>query len=215
MHSNTYRYLSVEKWDLFFLIVGIASLGVLICWAITEHVGEQQYRYMIRISVRCAWPILLLAFVASSVRQLWPGAVSNWLLRNRKYVGLAFSAVMLWQVYFIVLLYAIAEEVFPPGIGQWFLYSDLLGYTLLLAMSVTSFDRIKAKVKPRAWRNLHKTGIYYIWFIYFYTYAIGVVYPRETGTLVYSLFFLSALAGGLLRFSAFLAKKRKLAPGMA
>lgn len=31
----------------------------------------------------------------------------------------------------------------------------------------------------------------------------------------WNLFFLSALAGGLLRFSAFLAKKRKLAPRMA
>ena len=42
---------------------------MLIFWGGTEQVGEQQYRYMTRISVRIAWPILLVAFVASSGEQ--------------------------------------------------------------------------------------------------------------------------------------------------
>lgn len=189
---------------------------MLIFWGGTEQVGEQQYRYMTRISVRIAWPILLVAFVASSVRQLWLGNIGNWLVRNRKYVGLAFATVMLWQLFFIFLLFSTGvEELFPPGIGTVFLVIDIGGYTLLLLMSITSFNRIKAKVNPVTWRVLHKTGIYYIWFIYFYTYAISIFIFGEKGTLIYSLFFISALAGGLLRFFADRTKKKKPTLGMA
>lgn len=199
----------IEKWNLYFLIVAIASVVILAFWSTTWLVGELQYRYMIRISVRVAFPILLLAFISSALQQLWPGEASNWLLRNRKYVGLAFFTVMLWQVYFILLLYSIDVELFPHEFGQVFLYSDLVGYSLLLLMSVTSFDRVKEKVNPRSWKILHKTGIYYVWFIFFYSYLLGMFFPEETGVLVYSLFFLSALAGGLLRFCAYWAKRKK------
>ena len=129
-----------ERWGLFSLLVFIASLVVLACWFITDLSGEQEYRHMIRVSVRCSLPLFIMAFTASALSRLWPGDVSSWMVRNRKYSGLAFSAVMLWQILFIVLLISTGARLFPPGPAALFIVSDLIGYTLLLSMTVTSFE---------------------------------------------------------------------------
>ena len=152
-----------ERWGLFSLLVFIASLVVLACWFITDLSGEQEYRHMIRVSVRCSLPLLIMAFTASALGRLWPGDVSSWMVRNRKFSGLAFSAVMLWQILFIVLLISTGARLFPPGPAALFIVSDLIGYTLLLSMTVTSFEMARRRMSPVAWKRLHRTGIYYIW----------------------------------------------------
>ncbi len=200
-------HLLPEKWYVFALLLGLASATVLICWWSTDRVGEQEYRYMIRVSVRCSWPILLLVLVGSSARRLWPGEASSWLLRNRKFIGLAFSAAMVWQVLFIGLLIGTGAPLFPPGLSSIFIASDMVAYAILLAMTATSFDALKLRMLPSHWRFLHATGIYYIWFIYTYSWCAGMYFARQSllDFAGYSLLFLSAIAAGGLRFSAWRA----------
>ena len=57
---------------------------------------------MIELSVRCAVPLLFVAFAASSVNVLFPGLFGRWILRNRKFIGLSFAAAMAWQLFFIL-----------------------------------------------------------------------------------------------------------------
>lgn len=190
---------------MFAVLLLAASIGVLASWSLTDLSGEQAYRHMIRVSVRCSVPWLVLAFVASATARLWPGPRSAWLLRNRKYIGLAFSASMLWQILFIALLIAAGGRIFSPGLGKYFIISDLIGYALLLAMTVTSFDAVRRRMARSWWRRLHRTGIYYIWFIYTYSFFLGAYFlrvraPDESfGYLVLAICMLGAAA---LRFAA-------------
>lgn len=200
-----------ERWGLFSLLVFIASIVVLACWFITDLSGEQEYRHMIRVSVRCSLPLLIMAFTASALNRLWPGEPSAWLLRNRKYLGLAFSAVMLWQILFIVLLISTGASLFPPGPAAMFIVSDLIGYTLLLSMTVTSFEMFRNRMSPVAWKRLHRTGIYYIWVIYLYSFPIGIYFSRDDHMEVagYGFLFFITLAAGILRLLAW-GKDRKV-----
>ena len=193
-----------EKWGLFSLLVFTASIVVAGCWFITDLSGEQEYRHMIRVSVRCSLPLLIMAFTASALSRLWPGVASAWMVRNRKYVGLAFSAVMLWQILFIVLLISTGARLFPPGPAALFIVSDLIGYTLLVLMTVTSFEMFKSRMSPVAWKRLHRTAIYYIWVIYLYSFPIGVYFSRDDHLEIvgYTFLFFVTFAAGLLRLLA-------------
>lgn len=205
-------FLIREKWGLLSFIVFAASALVLICWFVTDFHGEQEYRHMIRVSVRSAWPLLMMVFVASSLVRLNPGKSSAWLLRNRKYIGLAFSAIMLWQILFIFLLIRTGATLFPPGPAALFIVSDLIGNTLLLLMTVTSFDKFKHKLTPNVWKRLHKTGIYYIWAIYLYSWPIGIYFSRNDSTEVagYSLLFFVTLTAGILRLVAWRKANKRI-----
>jgi len=200
-----------EGWGLFSLLVFIASIVVSGCWFITDLSGEQEYRHMIRVSVRCSLPLLLMAFAASALNRLWTGEAFAWLVRNRKYIGVAFSAVMLWQILFIVLLISTGARLFPPGPAAMFIVSDLVGYTLLLLMTATSFEMFSRRMSPVAWKRLHLTGIYYIWVIYLYSFPIGIYFSRDNYMEVagYGFLFLVTLAAGILRLLAW-GKDRKI-----
>jgi len=60
---------------------------------------------MIQMSVRCTIPLLYLVFVAAALNILMPTTFSRWLLRNRRYVGLAYAASVGWQLFFILWMW--------------------------------------------------------------------------------------------------------------
>lgn len=184
-----------ERWGLFGATTALASLAILTLWWSADLQGEQAYRHMIRMSVRVSWPILAVVLIASSLVRLWPYPLSAWLLRNRKYFGLAFSAVMLWQILFIFCLMSTGAEIFAPGIASVFITSDLIGYSLLLLMTLTSFARFRQKIKLKTWKRLHTLGLYYITFIYFYSFLLGLYFSvNRDDQWTYGLLWLSVSA---------------------
>jgi methionine sulfoxide reductase heme-binding subunit len=112
-----------------------------------------------------------LAFVASSLNSLtrWRGA--RWLLRNRKYLGLAFAASHTVHAGFIVSYAAIAPADFWAGRTPVGLVVGTLAYLLLLAMVVTSFDGPRRRLGARAWKILHTTGMYLFWVVFLFSFA--------------------------------------------
>lgn len=207
---NGGRNRRIEGWTLFLILVAAASIVMLGVRADAGPSGEDAYRLMIRASVRVSWAIFMFVFVASSLRILFPGRFSGWLLRNRRYVGLAFSATMLWQIAYFLRVAAIGAPLFPPvAIGVFFLASDLLAYALLLAMTVTSFAPVRRLMKPRAWRLLHKTGIFYLWFVFFYSFALGSVFSPDERWMYLPMFAVTA-AGLIVRIAALMDARRLL-----
>jgi len=185
----------ISRWWLFGTVFAIGSMLMLVLLLQTSLQGEQLYRHMIRMSVRVSWPILAMVFIASAITTLWPGRWSFWLLQNRKYLGLAFSAVMLWQVLFIFCLFSTGAEIFAPGIGSVFIISDLIGYTLLLLMTMTSFSFFRRKISSKAWKQLHTGGLFYIVFIYVYSFPLGVAFSADFhNRLTYGLLSLASMA---------------------
>ena len=102
---------------------------------------------LIRLSVQFASPWILIAFVTSALVTLFPGAISQWLLRNRRYTGLSFAAGFAWQAVFIALLLDLYPAYYWDELHKT---SDLVGrslsYVLLLALTVTSFYPVRRKL---------------------------------------------------------------------
>ena len=120
---------------------------------------------LIRLSVQFASPWILIAFVTSALVTLFPGAISQWLLRNRRYTGLSFAAGFAWQAVFIAVLLDLYPAYYWDELHKT---SDLVGrslsYVLLLALTVTSFYPVRRKMKSRPMAvGCIWVGIWYFW----------------------------------------------------
>lgn len=130
--------------------------------------GEVGWRAAIRLSAKTSLALFTAAFVASSLRALSPNQLTRWLLANRRYVGVSFAASHAIHLFAILALLWVApgfEIEMPTLIGGG------LAYVFLAAMVATSFDRTAAWLGARRWRLLHKSGMYYCWFIFFISYV--------------------------------------------
>ena len=115
---------SVNGWNLFWLITTPISAVMVFSMMRADLSSGETVSSMIQLSVRCAVPWLFLAFAASSVHVLFPGLLSRWLLRNRPFIGLCFSAAMGWQLLFIVWLVTVYNNHY---MGEVYVLRDAVG----------------------------------------------------------------------------------------
>lgn len=200
----------VNGWPLFLLIVLPLSAGLIMAMV---RMGDELHSgpgasAMISLSVRCAVPWLLLAFAASAVQVLRPGALSLWLLRNRKFFGLAFAAMMAWQALFIIQLVTLYREYY---IAEVYALRDVLegviGYSFLIAMTLTSFMPMRKRLRPKTWKWLHKIGIYSLWVYVFSVYWWNLSYYADPRVIDF-VYYIAALGAWGLRALAW-GKKRE------
>lgn len=138
---------------------------------------------VIVLAVRCALPLFVLAFTASSLAALWPGEPARWLLSNRRHIGLAFAFGMAWHFTFVAYFF----WAFGVHLNRTVITLDLIGLAFLLALTTTSFRWASRHLTRKAWRRLHKCGVYAIWLLALYIYAESVRWGPDA-------FNLSALA---------------------
>jgi len=189
---------AINEWRLFWLITGPISIALIFAMLRTDLSSGPGISSMIQLSVRCAIPWLYLAFAASSIRVLFPGPLSLWLLRNRKIFGLCFAAAMAWQAFFIVWLVTVhrnyyAEEVYVLRD----VIEGILGYFFLIAMTLTSFQFGRKQLKPMQWKYLHKIGIYSLWIYAFSVYWWALFYYPDPVFIDYVYYWSGFLAWGL------------------
>jgi hypothetical protein len=173
-------------------IVGWSALLVAVLCALAYLAaggGEFGWRAAIRLSAKTSLALFTAAFVASSVRALWPNELTRWLLANRRYVGVSFAASHAIHLFVILALMRVAPgfEIQTPT-----LIGGGLAYVFLAAMAATSFDRSAAWLGARRWHLLHKTGMYYCWFIFFISYV-----PRMLAESPLYFPFVAVLLGGI------------------
>jgi hypothetical protein len=151
-------------WPLFVLIVSAISLVLVSAMLRLDMLEAANVSSLIARSVQLSVPWLYLAFCASSVHYLWRGEGGRWLLRNRRYLGLAYAAGMGWQAIFILWLvtlhfgYYLEVANLPYDLAE-----EAPGYVLLGAMVWTSFAPGRRRLSANQWKWLHKIGIYYLW----------------------------------------------------
>ena len=80
---------------------------------------------------------------------------------------------------------------------------SILGYVLLIGMTITSFPRTAKAIGRKAWRVLHTAGMYYFWLAF--AIEFGRRAMQEWGYLVLTLLVAIALMIRLL-------DRRKLTP---
>ena len=209
--SQILKNKAINEWRLFWLIAGPTSIAMVIAMMGIELSSGEAVSSMIQLSVRCAVPWLYVVFAASSIQILFPGHLSRWLLRNRKYIGLSFAAAMAWQLLFIVWLTAVYSDYY---IEEVYVLRDaiegVVGYLFLFAMTITSFRFGRKHLNARQWKLLHKSGIYFIWAYAFSVYWWALFFYPNPLSIDY-VFYWSGFLAWALRAAAWSKKRRQRA----
>lgn len=213
--TEPWQHPAINNWRLL-AIVAAALSGANVLAMVSGDVGSAEgISALIAHSVRLSVPWLYLAFAASSLQTLYPSAASRWLLRNRKMFGLAFAAGMAWQALFILWLVIKYTDYY---VAEVYVLRDaiegVIGYLLLLAMTITSFRAGRRRLSARQWKYLHTAGIYFLWAYAASVYWYEIYYYQTPDWLDYLLYYAGALAWAL-RLAAWIRQRsrKQTAPG--
>ncbi|MGB9329458.1 MAG: hypothetical protein WCB10_01685 [Steroidobacteraceae bacterium] len=191
---------TLNSWSLFWVLALAMSVANVLGLPDADFHSARGMSPIILRSVRCALPLFLVAFTASSLATLWPSAGTRWLLANRRYIGVAFAFAMAWHFSFVA--YTIWSFGNPLNAKATAL--DVFGFIFLLLMTLTSFRWAARRLSRANWRRLHKTGVYVIWLVATAIYFHSV---RDGGDLLHRVAFAALLAAWMLRIAAW-ARKR-------
>lgn len=154
-----------EGWAL----VGWVALAVaaVTVWILATHGREAEgLRQLIRATARISGTCFLGAFLAAPLCRLRPNPATAWLLRNRRGLGVSVGVSHVMHGLAIVAFVRLTGHETPTGS----LVAALLAYLLLAAMVATSFDTTAGWLGRRAWSRLHRTGLYYLWLVFGFTF---------------------------------------------
>ncbi|MCU0537873.1 MAG: hypothetical protein MUD14_28645 [Hydrococcus sp. Prado102] len=182
----------LQKWH----IVGFSALvvGTMVsCLWILYGIDELGMRMAIRATGRSSCLLFIGAFVASSLRKLWSTPFSAWLLKNRRYLGVSMAVSHTYHAIALFGLWLVTSGAAPKiePLGTF-------GYMLLIAMTVTSFDRPAAWLGKRRWKILHVTGMHFLWLGLLFEYSFRL----SKSPFVYSPFVILLVVAMILRFAA-------------
>lgn len=182
--------LRFNKWRIVkYATISIATVFTFIL--LVNGVNESSFRIAIRFTARSSCILFILAFTASSLRRLTPSLVSNWLLQNRRYLGLSMA---ISHGFHALAIAGVAILTSENMVRDNHLAS--LGYIFIILMTITSFKRPAAILGKRNWRILHTIGMYYLWLSFISSFAKRL----SESWLIYSPFVFILTLAFLLRF---------------
>src|SRR5580692_11235651 len=197
-----------DGWQLFAaLALTLIALSVWIA-------GMRQFdvdgvRMVIRFTARTSLLLFCLAFSAAALARLWPNGWTRWQRRNRRHLGVTFAASHAIHAVAIVCFAQMDPAGFAAATSAASYIFGGIGYAFIIAMAATSFDRTAAAIGPHAWRILHLTGGYYLWFQFMVSFG-----KRIPDMPLYGLFLLPLLVLMALRLIA-MASARTPRPARA
>lgn len=191
------KHAALNAWGLFCLLTVPMSLVMVAEMLRTDLSAPAGVTHMISYSVRWAVPLIYTVTAASALYTLFPGPITTWLMRNRKYIGLAFAVAMAWQGLFIFLVSTFHRDYY---FGEIFLLRDELegstGYVFLAAMVATSFEFGRRQLSGAQWKLLHRSGVYFLWAYPFSVYWWSTHYYPDPEPIDYVFYW-----GGFIAFA--------------
>ncbi|PJI45348.1 MAG: hypothetical protein CTR54_05170 [Rhizobium sp.] len=155
------RYL-LEGGRLTLTVTIILLAAVLVPFFLLDDVVAST-RMIIRGTARTSLLLFLMAFVASAMVRVFPGWLTNWQRRNRRYLGLAFAVSHGLHLVAIIAFARLDPVAFWQVTNTSMVVTGGLAYLFIAAMAATSLDRAPALIGMRAWSLLHRMGAWYIW----------------------------------------------------
>ena len=159
--------LSLRGWQLFaFIAVLVVAMSAAAIAAQPDLVDG--LRSAIRATARSSFALFLAAFTASAFAVLVPSPLSKALVRERRFIGLAFAFSHLIHA---VLIYAYGQlntEFWPARTVA----NNIPGgtaYVFILLMALTSFKGSARLIGRTAWKALHVTGMWIIAAVFIYS----------------------------------------------
>jgi DMSO/TMAO reductase YedYZ heme-binding membrane subunit len=191
-----HRHNWFEGWRLFAVLA--LTLSALCLWiASMRQFDVDGMRMVIRFTARSSLVLFCLAFGAAALARLWPNAGTRWLRRNRRALGVSFAASHGLHAAAIVGYATLDAAGFAAATNLASYVFGGIGYAFIIAMTATSFDRTAQAIGPRAWRILHLTGGYYLWFQFMVSFG-----KRIPDMPLYALFLVPLLVVMALRLLA-------------
>ena len=199
MHPRQHNWF--EGWPLFAVLT--LALTVLSIWIASMRQFEVEgVRMVIRFTARTSLLFFCLAFGAAALARLWPNAWTRWQRRNRRYLGVTFAASHGIHAIAVASFALMAPTDYIAVTSAATYIFGGIGYVFIIAMTATSFDLTAAAIGPRAWRILHVTGGYYLWFQFMVSFG-----KRVPGMPLYALFLIPLLAVMVLRLIAMVSAR--------
>ncbi|MGO0629216.1 ferric reductase-like transmembrane domain-containing protein [Pseudomonas sp. SAR267] len=189
-------------WKLFTALAGLTVFMTAVV-LLSYPPGADGLRSAIRATARSSFALFLLAFLASAMVTLLPGNGSRWLLRERRYVGLAFAFS---HTVHGLLIYRYAQqfpELFWAGRTVTSSLPGSIGYVFLLLLTLTSFKAPMRLLGGRTWKTLHSTGMWVLAGVFCLSFYKRI--PMGGG---YSLAFALMFSAIALKLTAKLAPRR-------
>jgi DMSO/TMAO reductase YedYZ heme-binding membrane subunit len=150
----------IHGWQLFSLLaVLIVTMTVLILVLNPDLVAGT--RSAIRATARSSFVLFLMAFTASAFAALIPSTFTKSLVRERRFIGLAFAFSHLVHAILIFTYGQLNPEFWPSRttVGN---IPGSVGYTFIILLALTSFRSTSRMLGAKAWKSLHVTGLWII-----------------------------------------------------
>lgn len=125
-------------------------------------------RMAIRATARTSFALFLVAFLASAFASLVPSPLTQSLVRERRFIGLAFAFSHLVHA---VLIYSYGQlnPEFWPGRTTLGNVPGSVGYLFIVLMALTSFKTTARMIGHKAWKALHVTGMWLLAAVFTYS----------------------------------------------
>lgn len=157
-----------EGWRVFW-VVTLALAAMALLFLGTLGWGTEGYRMVIRATARTSLALFLSAFLASSLLVLWPGSLTRWLRRNRRYLGLSFAMSHAIHLAAIVMFARTDPATFATLSNKGSIITGSIGYVFIALLAATSLDRMVAWLGPKLWQRIHTIGTWTICIFFFFT----------------------------------------------
>ena len=169
-------------------------------YLLTTGIDDRSISLALRVSARISFTLLIIAFAARPLQQVVRAPWTARLLRNRRLVGVAFAGVH--TAHFGLVLMRLNHV---PEFNSVFSLSGAVVYVLILAMLITSFSGPARAIGPKAWKVLHKLGIFVIFAGFLPSQLLKTI---DHPVSVNGLLVVMAAAALLLRVVAFFSNRR-------
>lgn len=154
----------IGGWKLFWLLAAAVLAMSALILALNPNPAEAM-RSVIRATARSSFVLFLAAFVASSLATLVPNDYTRGLVRERRYIGLAFAFSHLVHLG-AIFSYGVLNPQFWPSRSALTNVPGTVGYVFIALLAVTSFHAISKRLSATSWKRLHTAGMWTIALIF-------------------------------------------------
>jgi DMSO/TMAO reductase YedYZ heme-binding membrane subunit len=139
------------------LLTGLTAAGL----HVMDGFSRESLDFTLRKSGRVAFLVLIVIFATRPLQELLRKPWTGRLLRTRRQFGVAFAGIHSAHLGLIFYKAYLVPDVTLAGILN---LPAAVVYVLMFAMLVTSFSGPARALGPRAWKVLHKTGLFVLFF---------------------------------------------------
>ena len=164
--------------------------------------SDESLRLTLRLGARIGFGIYVIIFITRPLRDLFKTKLTRDLLKYRRQLGLVFGTLMMTHFCLIMLRVGTNPE-FSLSTGAIF---GAVIYLMIFLMMVTSFDTPARAIGPKAWRILHKAGLYIVGYAFASTLLPGS--REQLFEPEYIAFTILIAFAALIRLTAFFAKRK-------